>query len=334
MAAVGVGAELDLVHRDELGVAVERHRLHGAGEPARLGRHDLLLAGDQGDVARALCGDHAVVVLARQQAQREADDARAMGEQAFDRKMGLAGVGRAEHGPHPRREQGAGARSESRHGEDVRVAAAQASVQVGLFAAILIQQPRQLLRIEPPSLIGAERAERRPEPVRRAPTPRVPPHSAATPAAAAPSRAASRSCCRSPSAAASAARTSARPIAASTIAGRRAAGVPGRRRDTPAGGAGSAVTSAASRAADTPFGGVSHSDSSIAANASSTNAATIMPVARSRPAPARAPHPAPPPRRRRSAAAPRSRSGRGCGSPPPPGRRKRRRSRARCGGRA
>ena len=36
VAAVGIGAELDLVHRDEFGVAVERHRLDRAGEPARV----------------------------------------------------------------------------------------------------------------------------------------------------------------------------------------------------------------------------------------------------------------------------------------------------------
>ena len=81
MAAVGVGAKLDLVHRQELGVPVERHRLHRAGEPARLGRDDLFLPGDQRDVAGALARHHAVVVLARQQAQREADDARGVREQ-------------------------------------------------------------------------------------------------------------------------------------------------------------------------------------------------------------------------------------------------------------
>ena len=36
VAAIGVGAELDFVDGDELGAAVERHGLDGAGEPARL----------------------------------------------------------------------------------------------------------------------------------------------------------------------------------------------------------------------------------------------------------------------------------------------------------
>ena len=98
VAAVGIGAELDLVHRQELGVAVERHRLDGAGEPARVRRDDLLLAGDQGDVAGALLGHHAVVVLARQQAEGKADDAGGVRQHALDGEMGLAGIRRAEDG--------------------------------------------------------------------------------------------------------------------------------------------------------------------------------------------------------------------------------------------
>ena len=66
MAAVGVGAKLDFVHRDELDMAVERHRLHRAGEPFGVGRDDLFLASDEGDVVDAFTGDHAVVVLTRQ----------------------------------------------------------------------------------------------------------------------------------------------------------------------------------------------------------------------------------------------------------------------------
>ena len=106
VAAVGIGAELDLVHRQELGVAVERHRLDRAGEPARIGRDDLLLAGDQGDVAGALLRHHAVVVLAGEQAERETDDARGMCQHALDGEMGLAGVRRAENGFDARSETG------------------------------------------------------------------------------------------------------------------------------------------------------------------------------------------------------------------------------------
>ena len=52
VAALGVGAELDLVDRQELDLAVQRHGLDRADEIVRPRRDDLLLAGDQGDGAR------------------------------------------------------------------------------------------------------------------------------------------------------------------------------------------------------------------------------------------------------------------------------------------
>ena len=54
MAALRVGAELGLVDRDERDVAIRGHALGGAEQPARVLRQDLLLAGDQGDLVRAL----------------------------------------------------------------------------------------------------------------------------------------------------------------------------------------------------------------------------------------------------------------------------------------
>ena len=101
MAAVRVCTELYLVHGHELDAAVQRHRLHRAAEPARTLGDDLLLAGDQRHAAGALGGHHAIVVLARQQAQREADDAGAVAQEAGDRQVGLARVRRAQHGAHP-----------------------------------------------------------------------------------------------------------------------------------------------------------------------------------------------------------------------------------------
>ena len=53
MAALGIGAELDLVDRQELDLAVERHRLDSADEISRRERDDLLFAGDQRDATRA-----------------------------------------------------------------------------------------------------------------------------------------------------------------------------------------------------------------------------------------------------------------------------------------
>ena len=81
---------------------VERHGFHGADEIAGSRRDDLLLPGHQGHGPVALQLADAVVVLARQQAQRKTDHAAVMAEHALDREVGLAGVGRAEDGGQPR----------------------------------------------------------------------------------------------------------------------------------------------------------------------------------------------------------------------------------------
>ncbi len=54
VAALGIGAELDLVDVEERGAEVERHRLDRADEVLGVGRDDLLLAGDQRRNARTL----------------------------------------------------------------------------------------------------------------------------------------------------------------------------------------------------------------------------------------------------------------------------------------
>ncbi len=110
MAALGIDAELGLVDRGEGEIALELavvaavaagdgHALGGAQEIARLGRHDPLFAGQQGDLAVALDRDDAVVDLAREQAQREADNARRMAAHPLDRQVCLAGIGRPEDRP-------------------------------------------------------------------------------------------------------------------------------------------------------------------------------------------------------------------------------------------
>ena len=98
MAALAVGGELDLVHGDEIGLELERHRLHGADIEARGGRLDLLLAGDERDLGGAGAADDLVVDLARKEPQRQADDADIVREHALDGEMGLAGIGRTENG--------------------------------------------------------------------------------------------------------------------------------------------------------------------------------------------------------------------------------------------
>ena len=98
MAALEVAGELDLVDGDEGGVGLARHRLDGGDPVARLRREDLLLAGDERDLVGADAGGDAVIDLARQQAQRQADHAALVAEHALDGEVGLAGVGRPEHG--------------------------------------------------------------------------------------------------------------------------------------------------------------------------------------------------------------------------------------------
>ena len=98
VAPLPVGAELDLVDRQERHRPVERHRLDGADEIPRALGDDLLFAGDEGDGVPALHPNHAFVVLARQQAERKADHAAHMTRHPLDREMGLARVGGPEDG--------------------------------------------------------------------------------------------------------------------------------------------------------------------------------------------------------------------------------------------
>ena len=110
MAALRVDAELGLVDGGEGEVALEvelvaritgrhGHALGGAEEIARLWWDDPLLAGEEGDLRLALHGDDAVVDLAGEQAQREADDSGRMAAHPLDRQVRLAGVGGSEDGP-------------------------------------------------------------------------------------------------------------------------------------------------------------------------------------------------------------------------------------------
>ena len=98
MSAFEIGAELDFVDGDEGHIEVARHRFDGGDPEARIGRLDLLLAGDEGDGVRPDPLRHLVVDLAGEQPQRQPDDAGGMREHALDGKMGLAGVGRPQHG--------------------------------------------------------------------------------------------------------------------------------------------------------------------------------------------------------------------------------------------
>ena len=98
VSALEIGGELDFVDRHESRIEIARHRLDGRDPEARIGGLDLLFAGDQRDRVRADPVGDLVVDLAREQAQRQPDHAGGMREHPLDREMGLAGIGRAEHG--------------------------------------------------------------------------------------------------------------------------------------------------------------------------------------------------------------------------------------------
>ncbi len=100
MPAIRIAAELDLVDREKLGADIDRHRLDGADPVGGARRHDPLLAGDQRDHRGAAQRHDAVVDLAGQEPQGQADHAGPMPEHALDGVMGLAGIGGAQHRNH------------------------------------------------------------------------------------------------------------------------------------------------------------------------------------------------------------------------------------------
>ena len=102
VAALGVGAELDLVDGEEIDLAIKRHRLDRADEVTRPERDDLFFAGDQRDLGRAPGLDYPIVDLAREQPQRQADHPRGVAQHPLHRQMGLPGIGRPEDGYEPR----------------------------------------------------------------------------------------------------------------------------------------------------------------------------------------------------------------------------------------
>jgi len=97
MAALAIGGELNLVDGDEVRFELERHGLHRADIKARGGGLDLFLAGDERHLAGGHAGGDLVVDLAREQPEREPDNADVVGQHALDGEMGLAGIGRTKH---------------------------------------------------------------------------------------------------------------------------------------------------------------------------------------------------------------------------------------------
>ena len=96
VSAFEVGAELHFIDRQEGHVEIARHRLDRGYPEPRIGRLDLLFAGDERDRFRADRVGHFVVDLAREKTQRQPDNAGGMGQHPLDGEMGFAGVGRPE----------------------------------------------------------------------------------------------------------------------------------------------------------------------------------------------------------------------------------------------
>ena len=98
VAALEIGGQLDFVDGEERDIEIARHRLDGRDPVARIWRLDLLLAGDERHGVGADPLDRAVVDLAREEPQRQADQPGRMRQHPLDGEMGLAGIGRPKHG--------------------------------------------------------------------------------------------------------------------------------------------------------------------------------------------------------------------------------------------
>ncbi len=98
MTALEIGGQLDLVDGEERDVEVPRHRLDRRHPETRVRRLDLLLAGDQRHRVGADPLNGAVIDLARQEAERQADQPGGMRQHPLDGEMRLAGIGRPKHG--------------------------------------------------------------------------------------------------------------------------------------------------------------------------------------------------------------------------------------------
>ena len=101
MATLGVGAQLNFIDGHEICADFQRHRLHGADPILRAFGHDAFFAGNQRHHGWPALGHAAVIHLTRQQSQRQADNARAMRQHAFDGVMRLSGVRRPKDRRHP-----------------------------------------------------------------------------------------------------------------------------------------------------------------------------------------------------------------------------------------
>ncbi len=106
MAPLQITGELHFIDGHESHIGAARHGLNRADGIARAGRHDLFLTCDQRDIGRTNPFHDAVIDLARQKAQRQADHPASMRQHAFDGQMRFAGIGRPKHRSHIAATQG------------------------------------------------------------------------------------------------------------------------------------------------------------------------------------------------------------------------------------
>ena len=102
MAALGVGAELDFIDGDEIRPDLQRHRLDRADPVLGAVGNNALFAGDQRHHGGAAGRDDAVIDLARQQTQRQADHPGPVRQHPFDGIVSLARIRRAKDRDDPR----------------------------------------------------------------------------------------------------------------------------------------------------------------------------------------------------------------------------------------
>ncbi len=100
MATLEIAGELNFVDRRKGRLRLARHGLDRADGEARAGWRDLLFAGDEGDIGNPDALGNTGIDLARQKAQRQADNAGAVRNHALDGEMGFPGIGRSKHRGH------------------------------------------------------------------------------------------------------------------------------------------------------------------------------------------------------------------------------------------
>jgi hypothetical protein len=155
VAAFEIGRDLDFVDGEKAHIKIARHRLDRRHPVARIFRLDLLFAGDERDRLDARTIRDLVVDLAREQPQRQADDAGRMPQHALDREMCLAGVGRPEDSGNARAGRAIIRERGRREGHTVQVFLLDLSAQAVIARSVATKQ--SILPLRPDGLLRSAR---------------------------------------------------------------------------------------------------------------------------------------------------------------------------------